>query len=262
MEEKVKILTVDDEQIVCDSIKRHLRKEKSYKTYEALSVEAALEILENEKIDIVLTDLMMPEIDGLEFLKILKKKYPKTLAIMITGYATINSALQATQLGAFDYIAKPFTKEELKKIVARAADLAKVAGDAEKNGGVFVSSDLQKSPEALKGVGENAWLMRLEDGAALIGVERLFVIEIGRIQTLYLPSVGDELRQGSVYFQAFSTDLRSHAVLSPLSGIVLEVNEKALENPNDTLQDPYDDGWLIKLDPTKFDEEIKTLGLG
>jgi len=59
----------------------------------------------------------MPDIDGLEFLKLLQQKNKFIIAIMITGYATINTALQAQQLGAFDYLAKPFTRDELLKVV-------------------------------------------------------------------------------------------------------------------------------------------------
>ena len=106
------VLVVDDEQIVLDSAQRHLRQD-DYGVHKALSAIGGLDVIESSSIDIVLTDLMMPEMDGLEFLKIIKDKYPKIPVIMITGYATINTALQAMQLGAFDYVAKPFSPRKL-----------------------------------------------------------------------------------------------------------------------------------------------------
>ncbi|MFC2131409.1 response regulator [Bacteroidota bacterium] len=263
MRAQINILVVDDEQIVLDSIKKHLRNDDDIMTYTALDVENAFKIIEKYNINIVLTDLMMPEIDGLEFLKLLQEKKQHIIAIMITGYATINSALQAQQLGAFDYLAKPFTREELKKVVKRAVNLAYASKDLDDRGtGIDVNrNDKDKLTGRLKGIGEHSWFMKEDDGTVLIGVERPFLYSIGKIQNVYLPGVGDELRQGSVYFQVFSSDLRSESLLSPLSGYVAAVNEELLKNPDEYLEDPYGKGWLIKISPTNFDEEIKILGL-
>jgi DNA-binding NtrC family response regulator len=87
MQETFNILCVDDEQIVLDSIQKHLRRIEGVNVLTALSVDAALSIMEQDNISIVLTDLMMPDIDGLEFLKILQDKNPGIIAVMITGYA-------------------------------------------------------------------------------------------------------------------------------------------------------------------------------
>ncbi len=255
--DKLQLLIVDDEQIVLDSIRKHLRNMEELELHAMLSAEEALKFVEENHADIILTDLMMPDIDGLELIRMVKDKDPNILMIMITGYATINSALQAMQLGAFDYIAKPFTREELKKIVRRAVDLVKVARNTNKN----VAEAESDGPANMKGIGQYTWMMQQEDGNVLIGVERAFLISLGRIQTLYLPSEGDELRQGSTYFQAFSNDLRSQSLLSPLSGIVTEVNKNVIKDPNSILQDPYGMGWLIKLKPTNFEEERKVIGV-
>lgn len=257
--DKINILVVDDEQIVIDSIKKHLRYEEKYNVIESLSVIGALELFDKFKIHIVLTDLMMPEIDGLEFLKLLKDKDDDVMAIVITGYATINTALQATQLGAFDYIAKPFTREELRKIVKRAADVAEAKGVNGKAGKVYKFKDYMTSN--IESIGKNSWFYREEDGNVIIGVEKPFLYNIGHIQTIYLPEKGDNIRQGSVYFQVFSSGLKSHSLLSPLSGEVMQVNKKVVENPDLIVQEPYSEGWLIKLVPSDFDNEIKLMGL-
>jgi CheY-like chemotaxis protein len=260
MDTKINVLVVDDEQIILDSINKHLRNEPDFNVYTALSVPEAYAVMEKEKIHIILTDLMMPEIDGLEFLQVLRDKSPDIIAVMITGYATINTALQSMQLGAFDYLAKPFTREELRKLMKRAKDLALAimnSGDLSVNPR---QTEAEKIMNSIKGIGEHSWLMLEDDGSVLIGVERPFLISIGRIQTVYLPSVGDELRQGSIYFQVFSTDLRSQSLLSPLSGIVTHINDEIYNSPNELLEDPYGKGWLMKLKPTNLDEEIKLIG--
>lgn len=258
MERKLNVIVVDDEQIVLDSAERHLRHD-DYQVFKALSAMEALEIFKKTEVDIVLTDLMMPEMDGLELIQVLKKKHPKVPVIMITGYATINTALQAMQLGAFDYVAKPFTKAELRGVVQRAAHLVA-------NGPGAVANETEQEPdsrqsEAFKGIGGHTWMMREENGNVLLGVERPFLHMLGRIQTVDMPAVGDQLRQGSVCFQIFTADLRSHVLWSPLSGTVVEVNKKVLDDPEKTLQDPYGDGWLLRIKPSSFERDVKAVGL-
>lgn len=261
MKSNLNVLVVDDEQIVLDSAERTLRHD-DYRVLKALSAQEALEIMKKEDIHIVLTDLMMPEMDGLELMQAVKKEYPDLPIIMITGYATINTALQAMQLGAFDYVAKPFTKAELRGVVQRAAHLVGGEAPSSKEGAAEAEEAGETKPaKAFKGIGGHTWMMREEDGNVLIGVERPFLKMIGRIQTVDMPAKGDQLRQGSVCLQIFTADLRSHVLWSPLSGTVTEVNEKVLENPHQTLKDPYGEGWLLRIEPSSFDRDAKVLGL-
>jgi CheY-like chemotaxis protein/glycine cleavage system H lipoate-binding protein len=255
---KMNILVVDDEQIVLDSVKKHFRKE-NYEVYAALSARAGLGTMDETTIDIVLTDLMMPDIDGLEFMKMVSERNPKTPVIMITGYATINTALQATQQGAFDYVAKPFAKAELQGVVRRAAELVQAAEsnagprvEEPKDDKITATKKLSPAKITFKGIGEHSWITLEEDGTVLIGVEYSFLSGIGGIQTIHLPAEGDELRQGGVYLQIFSTDLRSHVILSPLSGTVIAVNENVRNNPEIAKEDTYESGWLVLLKPTRF----------
>jgi len=259
MERKINILVVDDEQIILDSIEKHLRKE-NYNVRTALSVSEAQRLMEETRFDIFLMDLMMPDIDGMEFMRMVKTDQPKVPVIMITGYATINTALQAKQLGAFDYIAKPFTRKELMGVIRRAAELV-AAADSASGESDKIATDANHKAGPIKSIGDQSWMMQEENGVVLLGVERSFLNTIGKIQMINLPSKGDRLRQGGTYLQIFSTDLRSHTVLSPLSGMVVEVNPKVLDNPNSALQDPYGEGWLIRLEPSKFEFERKLLGL-
>lgn len=261
MSSDLNVLIVDDEQIVLDSAERHLRQD-DHKVFKVLSAQEGLDLFDSEDIHIVLTDLMMPEMDGLEFISVLKKKHPQVPVIMITGYATINTALQAMQLGAFDYVAKPFTKSELRGVVERAAHVAGNAGKAaaappEVKG----RGETEKDPKAFKGIAGQTWLMKQEDDLVLIGVERPFLTMLGRIQTVDLPAKGDELRQGSVCFQIFTADLRSHVLWSPLSGTVVEVNQKVLDDPEKALEDCYGEGWLLRIKPSSFERDVEAIGL-
>ncbi len=256
MSQKINILVVDDEQIILDSI-RKLLKNEDYEILTVSSVNDGLEAIKKTDINIVLTDLMMPEIDGLEFMQMIKKDNPKIPVIMITGFATINTALQATQLGAFDYIAKPFSKKELLGVLKRAAEL--VRGFSEVTD--FVDTHTPMVEDTIKAVGDNSWMMLEKSGCIRLGVERSFLRPIGKIQSIYLPAKGDELRQGGAYLQVFSADMRAHTILSPFSGTVVEVNQKVLDDPNTALQDPYGDGWLICLKPSRLEAERELLGL-
>ena len=261
MDRQLCILTIDDEQIVLDSVKKHLRKD-NFRLLTALSAKEALRMLDEHQVDIVLTDLMMPEIDGLELLTLMKARAPRTPVIMITGYATINTALQATHLGAFDYIAKPFTRSELVSAVSRAAQLVLAAGEHAASSGADAqpSPALQSDTKTSRTVGEYGWTRLEDDGAVLLGVKRDFLESVGRIQSVFLPSQGDEIRQGGVYLRIFSSDLRSHTVLSPLSGTVTAVNEKYVGQAQ-ALAESEDGEWLIRMKPSKFEFEIKELGL-
>jgi len=261
MDSKLCILTIDDEQIVLDSVQKHLRKE-DFRLLSALSAREALKLIDSNQVDIVLTDLMMPEIDGLELLKLMRTKAPRTPVIMITGYATINTALQATHLGAFDYIAKPFTRSELLSVVNRAVQLVRATTERTNP----APSDPVESPAQLpdpqntQTVGEYGWKRLEGDGTVVLGVKRSFIESVGRIQNIFLPARGDEIRQGGVYLRIFSADLRSHTVLSPLSGTVVDVNENHVGQPQ-TLAERAQDEWLVRLKPSKFEFEIKELGL-
>jgi len=114
-----RILVVDDEENVCQSVKKILSR-KGYTVAESLTVEDAIEKMNETPFDLVITDLMMPKTSGLELLEIIRDHYPELEVIMITGYASIESAVKATKLGAAGYLPKPFTPEELNEITEKA----------------------------------------------------------------------------------------------------------------------------------------------
>jgi CheY-like chemotaxis protein len=110
------ILIVDDEQITRDILSKLLKKD-GYHAVAVESGEKALDFVEKEDYDIVFSDLKMPGMDGIEVLRAIKKIKPKTFVIMITAYATIETAVESMKLGAYDYIRKPFKIEQIQNMI-------------------------------------------------------------------------------------------------------------------------------------------------
>ena len=113
---KENILIVDDDINILELLQRHL-KSWSYHTYKALSVKEAVQILRDTKIDLLITDLKMPQVDGSELIKFVSEHYPTLPKLVVTGYPSIQDSLVAIKSGVADYLTKPFTKEELKSAV-------------------------------------------------------------------------------------------------------------------------------------------------
>jgi len=122
-----RILIVDDDPIVCKSLLRIL---SGHETSSAESGEEAVLKLEAEPFDVVFTDLKMPGMDGIELLKAIRGKHPRTVVIVITGYATVSTAVEAMKEGAFDYIPKPFKPDEVRLLAGRALEKVGVHGEA------------------------------------------------------------------------------------------------------------------------------------
>ena len=114
----IEILVVDDEdatrRLCCD-----VATEAGYKASAVPTTEAALEILDEEPVDIVLTDLRVPQLGGIELLKRIREHYAETAVIVLTQYGTIDTAVEATRLGAADYVTKPFRIDDLRSKLKR-----------------------------------------------------------------------------------------------------------------------------------------------
>ena len=112
------ILIVDDEKIKRVTLKEDL-EDAGYDAFTASSGDETLELLKKEGFEIVVTDLRMQQMDGIELLKKVKADYPDIYVIMMTAYATVETAVEAMKLGAYDYITKPFSSDELLLILDR-----------------------------------------------------------------------------------------------------------------------------------------------
>jgi len=121
MKDSIQILIVDDQINTCKSLQAILKK-SGYRSEYTLSAEEALGRVRGGAFDIVISDIRMPGMDGMQLLEELKKIQPHLVVIMVTGFATIKSAVDAIQKGAYDYLPKPFTPDEVRVIIQRAAE--------------------------------------------------------------------------------------------------------------------------------------------
>lgn len=116
----MRVLLVDDEKIKRTALRDDLI-EAGYETQEAACAEEGLIRLQNASFDVVITDLRMKDMDGMTFMAEIKKRWPDTEVVMITAYATVDNAVQAMRLGAFDYITKPFESAKLILVLEKIA---------------------------------------------------------------------------------------------------------------------------------------------
>ncbi len=116
---KKNILVIDDDTIILDSLCEFLKLE-GFRTSGAETLKGALARLEEEHYTLVITDVNLPDGDGLELLDIIRENHPQTVTIVITGYGTIESAVKAIKQGAYEYLTKPIIDDELRLAVGKA----------------------------------------------------------------------------------------------------------------------------------------------
>jgi CheY-like chemotaxis protein/glycine cleavage system H lipoate-binding protein len=251
MAQKTKILVVDDEAVILDSVPKILRAE-GFEISTADTAERALDILRTGAPEVVLVDLKLPRLSGMEFLDIAKKEFPQAAAIMMTGYSTLFNAVAALQNGAFDFLPKPFTFEELLSVVQRAARFVNLppAGRSAGSNGAIANRHL---------LGLHTWAKIETDGTAQLGITDLFQATIGSIARIELPAVNGELRQGGLLAQIVAQDEMKHTAWAALGGRVIELNRRVQENPQLLNRDPMDSGWLVRIVPDNIENDLANL---
>jgi DNA-binding NtrC family response regulator len=133
MAQRLEVLVLDDERIVGKRLKPALSKlDCEVEVFE--NPRLALQRLAQKNFDIVVTDIRMDEIDGIQVLEETLKKSPRTKVIMITGYAMMSVAREAMGKGAFDFISKPFSPDDLRRVIVRAAESLGHPMDSEATG--------------------------------------------------------------------------------------------------------------------------------
>jgi len=117
----VNILVIDDERVICEGC-RLAFSNSGHLVSTRMTGRAGLDALLDGQFDVVLLDMKLPDIDGMELLRTLRKEKPDVYVIIMTGYSTVQNAVEAMKLGAFDYLAKPFSDDELVLAVERAVE--------------------------------------------------------------------------------------------------------------------------------------------
>ncbi len=162
MDNKAKLLIVDDERIALKSL-LHIMKKEEYEVVGTHSGANALKFINEQEFDVVLTDLRMEKVDGMQILKRCRELYPDTEVIMITGYATVQSATEAMKKGAYDYITKPFKLDEVRRVVSEAIEKVKL-----KKENAQLREQIERYQGKVKIITQDANMQRLLDTAKQI----------------------------------------------------------------------------------------------
>jgi DNA-binding NtrC family response regulator len=148
-----RILIVDDSESTLEVLKRNLTT-AGYQVFTASGVSGAIEILEQTRLDLVITDLKMPNVSGMDLVRHIRENFRDTEVMMITGYPSIEGAVEAVKTGAEEFLAKPFTDTELLSAVKRVLDKARVhrSGRAKPGQGVPAHKGLIGKSETMRKV--------------------------------------------------------------------------------------------------------------
>lgn len=266
---KARILCVDDEDVILDSFRKILVLD-GYSVDTVNSGAEALNLIKSHHYDFVFTDLKMPEMDGIEVTKSVKYLRPDIDVIIITGYATVESAVECMKLGAMDYVQKPFTEDELleftKKCLIKRQDRIQKQlkprvhithipekekigrGEFAIPGGVFISEC-------------HCWAAVSQDGTVKVGIDDFAKKIIGKIDSIEFPNLGMNISKGQPLF-SIRQNKKTVQFLSPVSGMVKSINHELAENLEVLNFTPYDKNWICIIDADKLDTELQQLKIG
>jgi CheY-like chemotaxis protein len=266
---RAKILAVDDEEVILDSFRKIL----VLAGYSVDTVETgpeALTLVNKHDYDFVFTDLKMPVMDGIEVTKAVKHLRPDIDVIVITGYATIESAVATMKYGAMDYVQKPFTEDELvdfvNKFLIRRQDRiertikAKVHlvtpshGESKSKHEFNVPAGLFISPA-------HNWIKLELNGSVRIGIDDFTHKILGDIDDLDLPENGKLIKKGESLF-SIKQGSRSINIPSPVTGKIVAVNSNLIDHVDYINMKTYELGWICIVEPTNITDELKMLRIG
>ncbi|HMN17590.1 MAG: response regulator [Ignavibacteriota bacterium] len=266
---KARILCVDDEEVILGSFRKILVLD-GYSVDTVENGQEALGLIQKHHYDFVFTDLKMPMMDGVEVCKSVKHLRPDIDVIIITGYASIETAVETMKYGALDYVEKPFTEDELiefvrKSLIKRQDKIQKqlkpkvhithlpasddfIQGEFSIPGGVFIARN-------------HTWVSMNQEGIAKVGIDDFALKLIGKIDSLELPNLGMTIKAGQPLF-TIKQGNRTVTFSSPVSGKVAQINT-LLQNNIDALDiTPYERNWVCALDAENLDNEIKEMTIG
>lgn len=189
-----RLLIVEDEETLCESLKRVLSRE-GYVVDVAYSAESALEIFNGGFYDVIITDIILPGITGIELLKRIKEQLPEQIVIITTAYASLETAVEALRTGAYDYVVKPVMHEEIKQIVKNA--LTQGALQEENN---RLRRQVERQYDLSMIVGESTAMKKIMDEVNAIAESGSNVLIAGEIGT------GKELIARAVHLKSTRAD--------------------------------------------------------
>jgi FixJ family two-component response regulator/glycine cleavage system H lipoate-binding protein len=266
---KARILCVDDEEVILDSFRKILVLD-GYSVDTVQTGQEALGLIQMHHYDFLFSDLKMPSMSGEDVAKSVKHIRPDIDVIIITGYATVESAVECMKYGVMDYVQKPFTEDELLDFVKKAlikrqdriekqlkprVQISHMAGaeymkkgEFSIPGGVFISEG-------------HCWASMGQDGNVKVGLDDFAKKLIGRIDGIELPNLGMNVKAGQVLF-TIKQGNRAVPFCAPVSGIVSRVNTLLQNNLEELDITPYEKNWICIIDAESLDNDIKILKIG
>jgi CheY-like chemotaxis protein len=230
----------------------------------------ALGLIQTHNYDFVFTDLKMPEMDGVEVTKSVKHIRPDIDVIIITGYATVETAVETMKHGAMDYVQKPFTEDELlafvkKSLLRREDRIQKMLQPQVHITHLSAVENVRANEFAIPGgvfiAPGHCWAAVEEDGAARIGIDDFAAKLFGRIDGIELPNLGMAVKRGQPLFTVRKGNRRV-TFRAPLGGKVVNV-KSAFANATEALEKtPYENNWICIIDTDQLDAELTGLKIG
>ncbi len=268
-EPKARILAVDDEPVVLDSFRKILVL-AGYSIDTVETGQEALGLVQRNEYDFVFTDLKMPGFDGLEVTKAVKHLRPDIDVIMITGYATVQSAVDAMKYGALDYVEKPFTVDELVDFVGKALIRREARLEAQQPPKIhLVTADSPSAksehvfnvPAGVFISTSHVWIRLDMTGEARCGIDDFARKTIGHVDGVTLPNVGQVVKAGDPLF-LIRHGGRKLAFSSPVGGHVSRVNVDLLDNLELLEANPYESGWICRITADNLPGDLENLKIG
>jgi CheY-like chemotaxis protein len=264
-----RILCVDDEEVILGSFRKILVLD-GYSVDTVASGPEAISLIKSHHYDFVFTDLKMPEMDGVEVTKTVKYLRPDIDVVIITGYATVETAVDCMKFGAMDYVQKPFTEDELlgfvrKSLLKRQDRIQKQlkprvlithlsedekigSGEFAIPGGVFLSEG-------------HCWAAVAQDGTVKVGIDDFAKKLIGKIDDIEFPNLGMNIIKGQPLFIVRQNN-KSIQFNSPVSGQVKKVNLEVGDDIGSLEFTTYEKNWICIIDADKLDTELSQLKIG
>ena len=266
---KARILAVDDEPVILDSFRKILAV-AGYSIDTVERGQEALGLILRHDYDFVFTDLKMPEMDGLEVTKAVKHLRPDIDVIVITGYASIETAVETMKHGAMDYVQKPFTEDELIAFFNKCLIKRRDRVEQEMKPTVRLITPATKEsgsqrefnvPAGLFVSQNHTWVNVEMNGTARIGLDDFARKTLGRIDGVELPKPDTTIAKGEPLF-SIKHNSHSFSISSPISGRVTLVNEEHAEHPEWIASKPVELSWMCCIDPSNLAEELHALKIG
>lgn len=245
--EKGRILVLDDDPVVTLSCRRILGAE-GYSITTVERGENALNKLTKEDFDLLISDIRLPDISGMTVLKEARIIKPQTDVVIITGYPTLEDAKESINLGALEYIEKPFTPDFMinvaKKIFDQRGWILRQAYVDEFRDSVVSLRDRENPVIFYK---EGTWARPAKEGLWEIGCDLRYWLLSGSLAFIEFIKDIDKIEAGQAFAKIYASDGQSSDLLSPMNAEIKEINIKANDVMCALLKDHLSEGWLLWL---------------